>query len=151
MKRSKGSPNKTGSKFASHYRYEEYRSLSDSLDLVNNQAPLEQKLAGAVAPIINRCFLYILLQIFQKAKKSQILLNYSKTLELILCSQAGRGSHQLNPMRTKLDLDKKTWDEIFEWHKKFQEEKKTKQIPEKKTGNEGKKNSTRDKNAEQTE
>jgi len=34
--------------------YEEYRSLSDSLDLVNNQAPLEQKLAGAVAPIINR-------------------------------------------------------------------------------------------------
>merc|ERR1711936_433200 len=31
--------------------FEEYRSLSDSLD---NQAPLEQKLAGAVAPIINR-------------------------------------------------------------------------------------------------
>jgi len=31
------------------------------------------------------------------------------------------------------------------------EEKKTKQIPEKKTGNEGEKNSTRDKNAEQTE
>ena len=111
MKRSKGSPNKTGSKFASHYRYEEYRSLSDSLDLVNNQAPLEQKLAGAVAPIINRCFF---IRYFGQAKKSQILLNYSKTLELILCSQAGRGSHKLNPMRTKLDLDKKTWDEIFE-------------------------------------
>ena len=43
-------------------------------------------------------------------------------------------------MRTKLDLDKKTWDEIFEWHKKFQEEKKTKQNLEKKTGNETKKN-----------
>ena len=42
-------------------------------------------------------------------------------------------------MRTKLDLDKKTWDEIFEWHKKFQEEQKTKQNLEKKTGNEAKK------------
>ena len=72
-------------------------------------------------------------------------------MELILCSQAGRGSHQLNPMRTKLDLDKKTWDEIFERHKKFQEEMKTKQNLEKKTGNEAKKNSTRDKNGEQTE
>jgi len=37
-----------------------------------------------------------------------------------------------------LDLDKKTWDEIFEWHKKFQEDKKTKQNLEKKTGNEAK-------------
>jgi len=38
-------------------------------------------------------------------------------------------------MRTNLDLGKKTWDEIFELHKKFQEEKKTKQNLEKKTGN----------------
>ena len=42
-------------------------------------------------------------------------------------------------MRTKLDLEKKTWDEIFEWHKKSQEQKKTKQNLEKKTGNEAKK------------
>ena len=41
-------------------------------------------------------------------------------------------------MRTKLDLDEKTWDEIFEWQKKFQEEKKTKQNLEKNTGNEAK-------------
>jgi len=34
--------------------YEEYRSLSDSLELGNNEAALEHKLAGAVAPIINR-------------------------------------------------------------------------------------------------
>jgi len=34
--------------------YEEYRSLSDSLELGANKAALENKLAGAVAPIINR-------------------------------------------------------------------------------------------------
>merc|ERR1712154_64098 len=34
--------------------YEEYRSLSDSLELGNNEAALEHKLAGAVAPFINR-------------------------------------------------------------------------------------------------
>jgi len=34
--------------------YEEYRSLSDSLELGNNKAVLEHKLAGAVAPIIHR-------------------------------------------------------------------------------------------------
>lgn len=34
--------------------YEEYRSLSDSLELGNNEAALEHKLAGAVAPIISR-------------------------------------------------------------------------------------------------
>merc|ERR1712083_1105179 len=34
--------------------YEEYRSLSDSLELGGNKAALENKLAGAVAPIINR-------------------------------------------------------------------------------------------------
>jgi len=54
-------------------------------------------------------------------------------------------------MRTKLDLEKKTWDEIFERHKNSHEEKKTKQNLEKKTGNEAKRNSTSDKNAEQTE
>merc|ERR1712037_441281 len=32
----------------------EYRSLSDSLELGNNEASLEHNLAGAVAPIINR-------------------------------------------------------------------------------------------------
>merc|ERR1712037_220251 len=32
----------------------EYRSLSDSLELSNNEASLEHNLAGAVAPIINR-------------------------------------------------------------------------------------------------
>merc|ERR1712072_461420 len=35
--------------------YDEYRSLSDSLELgAGNEAALEHKLAGAVAPIINR-------------------------------------------------------------------------------------------------
>merc|ERR1712168_1618090 len=34
--------------------YEEYRSLSDSLELNGNKAAHENKLAGAVAPIINR-------------------------------------------------------------------------------------------------
>jgi len=34
--------------------YEEYRSLSDSLELGGNKAALENQLAGAVAPIINR-------------------------------------------------------------------------------------------------
>ena len=38
-----------------YFRYEgEYRSLSDSLELGNNEASLEHNLAGAVAPIINR-------------------------------------------------------------------------------------------------